>query len=261
MNPAEAADRALTAVPGMSGARVVAMLSDGPTNSSYRVGRGDESFVLRLDKPQTFELGLDRENEKLVCGHVAAAGLAPEPLFFDPAAGIFLRRFLPGRSWRPADLETPENLVRLARLLHRLHGLPPAGRDFDPLAAVLRYAAQLETPEARAIGGRAEGLLAEIDRFPAKRCICHNDLVCQNVLQSDPPESGSLSLIDWEYAAVGDPWFDLAVVVEHHGLKRSLVPGFLTAYLGRPASDGEMERLSLQRGLYACLLKLWRMRT
>ena len=62
-----------------------------------------------------------------------------------------------------------------------------------------------------------EKLLAEIRR-PA---LCHNDLVHSNIIDGDP-----VRLIDWEYSAVGDPYFDLAIVVRHHQLKADRVEIF-----------------------------------
>ena len=68
-------------------------------------------------------------------------------------------------------------------------------------------------------------------------------------------------LIDWEYAGVGDPFFDLAVIVQHHGLDNPLARCLLENYLGRRASSGEAEHLSQQCDFYQCLLELWNLRT
>ena len=81
-------------------------------------------YVLRLDKPAARKLGLNRSNEKQVCKAVAEAGLAPEPLYFDPTAGVYLRHYLPGRSWDASlTWPSPDNPERLARLLRELHAL------------------------------------------------------------------------------------------------------------------------------------------
>jgi aminoglycoside phosphotransferase (APT) family kinase protein len=149
-------DQALEAIPGFSGAKIVSQLSDGPSNASYRVEQGGEQYVLRLDKPEAASLGLDRANEKRVCEVVAAAGLAPPPLHFDPAAGVCLRRFLSGRSWDRSDLLTPGNLQRLAGVLQQLHSLPAAGNVFEPAVAARRYATQVGTAAAADIAERAE---------------------------------------------------------------------------------------------------------
>jgi thiamine kinase len=248
-------EQALEAIPGFTDARVDAQLSDGPTNASYLLEQAGAQYVLRLDKPGALELGLNRSNEKQVCKVVAEAGLAPEPLYFDPVAGIYLRRYLPGRSWVVADLDSPGKMERLARLLRGLHSLAPVGAMFDPLTAARRYAARLGSEQSRAILLRLEKLMQQLVADQSDPALCHNDLVCHNVLEGE-----RLMLIDWEYAGIGDPFFDLAVVVQHHQLDAKSAHGFLNAYLGQPASAREIKQLELQCDFYACLLELWGLR-
>lgn len=229
-------------------------LSDGPTNASYLLERDGAHYVLRLDKPAAIQLGLDRANEQRVYETLAAGGLAPEMVFFDAAAGVCLRPFLPGRSWIESDLSCDGNLERLAMVLRALHVLPLVGKEFKPLAAANRYAAQLGTEQANIILRQAETLLADSELKPAARTLCHNDLLCQNILQTD---DGQIALIDWEYAAVGDPWFDLAIVIQHHRLDDRWAGCFVESYLGRPVTSGEHHQLAMQCKFYQCLLDLW----
>ena len=113
-------------------------------------------------------------------------------------------------------------------------------------------AAQAGSARSRSILRRAEKVMQQINANSARSALCHNDLVCQNVLEGE-----RLMLIDWEYTGIGDPFFDLAVVVQHHGLEKKSALHFLAAYLGRPASDRELEQLILQCDFYQCLLELW----
>ena len=251
------ARKALARLPGMQGGRVVERLVDGPTNASYRVERGGRQFVLRLDKPEAQRLGLDRENERIVCQAIAEAGFTPAHLHFDASSGICLRPFVAGRSLHRKDLLEPRTLERLAGVLRRLHRLPPLGASFDANGAARRYAAQLGTPEAAALAERAAGFIAEAEQAAVPAVLCHNDLVAENVLET---EQGDLLLIDWEYAAVGDPYFDLAVVVRHHGLDDGLAGHLLNAYLEGTASPEASRRLELQCDFYSCLLALWNLR-
>lgn len=242
----------------MSEARLVDRLMDGPTNASYLVERAGERFVLRVDKPETRQLGLDRDNERVVCEAIAKAGLAPPYLHFDSSAGVCLRPYIAGRSLVRDDLAVPRTLERLAAVLRRLHRLPPVGARFDPAGAARRYSAQLATPQAAALAQRSADLLAEIDQYGATPALCHNDLVAENMLET---AAGDLLLIDWEYAAIGDPYFDLAVVVRHHELDASLSRFLVDAYLQRAPSQEESARLTLQCRLYESLLALWNLRT
>ena len=237
-------------IPGFDGAQVVARLSDGPTNASFAIERGGERFVLRIDKPAADGYGLDRAAELEVIETLAASGLGEWPQHYDAESGVYLRPFLPGRSWTKADLQDSANLKKLANLLRQVHRLPPVGRRFDPVAFASRYAEQLGTVEALKIYRDIESVFTSLE--PVRPALCHNDLVCSNILESD-----RLTLIDWEWAGTGDPFFDLAVVVQHHGLSGELGRHFLTAYLGEEPSIGDMERLKSQCRFYKVLLKLW----
>ena len=245
-------DQALALIPGFAGSTVLHQLSNGPTNSSFLLERGDEKFVLRLDKPAARELGLGRENEEQVLSVLAEAGLTPLPVYYNVSSGILLRPWLEGRTWTVEDMSDKDNLSRLARLLRQLHTVTPAGNLFDPLEAAWRYAQQLGSGKPAGIIERAEQLANELAGWPGAPVLCHNDPVCHNIL-----EGASLVLIDWEYAAVGDRYFDLAVVLQHHGVDDALSRWFLENYLDRKARADEWRHLTQQRNFYQCLLQLW----
>lgn len=246
------ANQALKHIPEMAGARVVGLLSNGPGNRSYRVEHQGENYLLRLDKPEAAGLGLNRNNEKLISAVVAAAGLAPGHLYFEPDQGISFRRFLPGRSWIAADLDRRDNMDRLVVILRRLHRLEPVGVPFEPLPAARRYADQINTPESWNVLVGLQAIAERINALVPRQAICHNDLLCQNILESD-----RLMLIDWEYTGLGDPFFDLAVVVQHHDLSSVQANEFLTSYLQHPPTPGEAKHLRLQCQFYSHLLSLW----
>lgn len=243
----------LETIPGFAGARVLSQLSDGPSNNSYEVEQGGDSFVLRIDKSAAVQLGLNRHAEKQVCLRLAEAELVPQPVYYDAGAGVYLRRFVPGRTWARQDLDDPRKLERLAILLREVHSLSPAGIPFEPLLAAARYAKQMDTPEASLLYDEAARYFTAFE--PLSPVLCHNDLVCQNMIENE-----KLQLIDWEYAGVGDPFFDLAVVVQHHELEKGLARHFLDAYLQEEAPEADIIRLEAQCRFYQSLLNLWNLR-
>jgi thiamine kinase len=245
-------DQALALIPGFTGSSVLQQLSNGPTHSSFLLERGDEKFVLRLDKPAARELGLGRQNEAQVLRVLAEAGLAPLPVYDNVPGGILLRPWLEGRTWTVEHMKDRDSLSRLARLLRQLHTVAPAGNVFDPLGAARRYARRLGPGKPAGIIERAEQLANALAGWPEAPVLCHNDPVCHNIL-----EGASLVLIDWEYAAVGDRYFDLAVALQHHGVDDALSRCFLENYLDRKARADEWRHLRQQRHFYQCLLQLW----
>ena len=250
------AERALASIPGMADATLGKLLADGPTNTTWLVTQAGERHVLRLDKPAAVGLGLDRAGEQAVCAAVAAVGLGPRYTWFDTAAGVCLRPFVDGASLAADDLRDRRTLVGLGAALRRLHALPAVGRPFDPLAAARRYADQLGTPHAAGLARRAEGILTAAPPHPSA-VLCHNDLVAENIIRVPGP---GLVLIDWEYAGMGDPYFDLAVVIRHHGLADDLAGHFLGSYLARAPLQAERSHLAHQCDFYGVLLDLWNLR-
>jgi thiamine kinase-like enzyme len=62
---------------------------------------------------------------------------------------------------------------------------------------------------------------------------CHDDLLNLNWLDEEVPgDIGELRLLDWEYAGMGDIFFDLANFSHHHRLNEEQVQYFLREYFG-----------------------------
>jgi len=248
-------EEALAAIGDLTaGARIVAELAGGPASNSYLIERGADRWVLRIDNELPAALGLDRGAEAVVLAHIYKedAGddcFGPRLEFVDVEQGIQLTRYIPGRAWTAADLDDHDKLVRLARLLRRLHSASVAGKPFALRDRVAHYARSIGTAEASALAEEV-GVLLE-PSATTDTCLCHNDLVCANIIEGD-----RLYLVDWEYAGVGDPFFDLATVVQHHELSDEAATAFLRAYAGR-VRDADLRRLDSYRELYARLLVLW----
>jgi thiamine kinase-like enzyme len=229
-------EAALATIPGFSNASIGMMLADGPTAVSMLLEHFESKYVLRVDKPSARELGMDRRAEEGISRMVAAAGLAPELVYIDHDRGVSLRRFVPGTNWLESDLRNTGRLKRLAALLRTMHQLPSVEAQYDPAGAVRQYAEHIDTHEARKKADEALAMLEAAVDYQDHSCLCHNDLLNHNILESD-----RVMLIDWEFAGMGDPWFDLAIVVQHHGLEQKFVKHFLTAYLKRKPDEADFE--------------------
>lgn len=242
---------ALGTIPGFAPgtARVLQTLGGSDTNQSWLVQRDHAHYVLRVDTPVTARLGLDRQREKIIREHVARAGIAPPVLHCDPARGIFLSEYQPGRTWVRQDLHEPVNLQRLGACLKRLYSLPPVGAPLCLADAAMHYASQVGDGASLGLAREVAELLANVaQRTPV---ICHNDLIAANMVAGE-----QLWLIDWEYAAPGDPLFDLAVVIEHHALPGALWRSLVEHSLGTINHTMEQD-LASYAAVYRRLVSLW----
>jgi thiamine kinase-like enzyme len=176
-------------------------LGGGITNHNFKVRAGGEALVLRIGGKDTALLGIDREHEHEAALMAAELGIGPEVVRF--ADGLLVTRFVEGEVGR-TDPAT------VGALLSRLHGAPALVSRFDSFRVVETYAATatshgLAIPDAFE---RAHVIAREIEarRSAAPLLTCHNDLLAANFID----DGERVWIVDWEYAGMGDPFFDLA---------------------------------------------------
>jgi thiamine kinase-like enzyme len=121
----------------------------------------------------------------------------------------------------------------------------------------------VNTTQAHDLAGEADVLLCRLADEKRATCLCHHDAVVGNIILEDRAGSDCMGdarswLIDWEYAAVGDPYFDLAVTIQHQSFSDDQTAHFLQAYFG-DLKNVDHRRLQLCRALYDRILLLWLM--
>ena len=223
-------------------------LAGGITNRNFRVQLGANLYVLRLHGANSALMGIDRQAEALASAAAARLGIAP------PVAAVLdeclVTSFLPSRA--PAPGELAARVRDIARALRSLHDsglvLPSTFSVPDLLAA---YAAELAergvspTPsyaQAVVAAARIASVLALEHPRP-----CHNDLLPGNVLRS--LDGQRTVLVDWEYAAMGHPYFDLGNLSVNNDFDQAADERLLAAYHGRPAAPWQSAALKLMRVL------------
>ena len=203
----------------------------GQWNETWLAARGAAQLVVRMDTPAVGALGLDRRGENAVLRSIRGLGIGPELVFCDIRRGVLVTRWLPGRACKTGDLRNPRLLRKLGATLRRLHetAVAPAGiAPLDLARSVDHYASLIGNVWARTTAREVCRSLKAAARHRRRPVLCHNDPVAQNMLRGP-----ALRLIDWEFAAAGDPLFDLAVVVGHHGLGAGQARTLLAAARGR----------------------------
>ena len=198
-------------------------LGGGITNHNFRVDVGGETFVLRIGGKDTALLGIDREVERAATENAAQLGLGPEVVHF--VDGCLVTRFVEGETGRAE----PREAGALLRRLHDGRAIP--GR-FDSFQVVEEYARLARErgvepapacEEAHATARRIGEIRAGAPLVP-----CHNDLLAANFVH----DGERPWLVDWEYAGMGDPSFDLANYAVNNELDAEGERELLDAYGG-----------------------------
>jgi len=221
-------------------------LGGGITNRNFKVTVDGEAFVLRIGGKDTALLGIDRSVEHEASLAAAQAGIGPEVIAFVEPEGWLVTRFVEGRPVPVKELHEPNWIRRVAGAIRAFHDSPAIPGRFDSFRVVDLYR---ETAERHGVGvprayGWAKGHADAIERALGQRPKrpCHNDLLNANFIV----DGERLWLVDWEYAGMGDPFFDLANFAVNHDLSEQGESELLAAYSGK-VSESDREVLRLMR--------------
>jgi thiamine kinase-like enzyme len=209
----------------------IAVLSGGITNRNYRVDVDGSSYVLRIGGKDTDLLGIDRVTERVASVRAAEIGIGPEVIAFDEDGSWLVTRFIEGRSVPPEEVRTPEGTHRVAAALRKFHNAATIPGRFDAHAVVEAYHAEalkqgVKIPKEFSDAQRVSERIRRA-RGPQPEVPCHNDLLNANFL-----DDGELRVVDWEYAGMGDRFFDLANLSVNHDFGLEEDGLLLYAYFG-----------------------------
>ena len=220
-------------------------------------------------------LGVCREREERFHRRAAAAGLAPAVRYADAAAGLLVTEFLDSDAL-PADTvgrqhmngsaayAHPRDAVALAAIagllrdIHRLEATPGERAAFGPVLDSAerldewRRSLTMTDPLPQSLGSTdLRDAVRRVSSSAITPVPCHNDLLAANRIV----HCGRSYAIDWEYACLGDPYFDLAAAASE--LEASQRSRLLTLYLDREPADAERQRLADQLLIYRAIAACW----
>lgn len=219
---------------------------DSMTNRTYRADLSDgRAWVIRIPGDGTQEM-IDRAAERTSTIEANRLGL-DAPLLYFGANGEKVTACIPDAvTMSPETMRSPERIAQVAEMLRTLHsGSTDTDVVFDVFAlaelyesVAAQYGVQLfpDFPAAKDAVLRIRREQTENGR--ASTVFCHNDPIYANWLLD---RNGRMYLIDWEYAGMNDPMWDLADLSVESGFSASEDDMLLTAYL-----RGQPDKLSRQ---------------
>lgn len=252
-------ERALELVPEWKGVGAISLepMLGGRTNSSYRVNVDDDTYVLRINAANGPSLGIDYEREYEILQHVFRGDIGPEPIFFAPEQGVLVTRYVAGEVMSAEAVRKPQNIVRIVRAVKKLHALPAPRHRLNLEDVVVRYCQTIEEAGlsfSSAVGSvrpKALGLVRQWSRGIDKVCLCHNDLFHSNII-----DGKGIRFIDWEYAATGDPLFELAALTQYHNFSQHHTDYLLEQYFGE-SSSSIRHRMRQTQSVFDLICILW----
>ncbi|SCY99122.1 choline/ethanolamine kinase family protein [Microvirga guangxiensis] len=248
------------AVPALRGLRLqkIATPLGGLSNSNYRLDLPGGSLVLRVPRSNPGPFLIDRQEEVKAACFAGAAGIGPPVLYANPQ-GVMLTRFI--EEAQPMSIEAyrsdPISVQRTAHVVAQLHRSDLRfKRRFNPFRILDEYRVEcrLRSHGLPVLPSRLEAAVeearAKIMASPVSLVPSHCDLVPENCL-----DTGSrMVLIDWEYARMNDPAWDLAYLCVEGRLDATQEHLLLASYDDFAVTYGRLQVFKL----LTCILNaLW----
>ena len=236
-------------------------LEGGVSNRNLLVNFGGTDYVVRLPGKDTDLLGIDREAERLATRRAADLGMAPKVAAMLDDPPCLVTYYVEGQLMTAEELRDPGVVAEVAHGLRAFHdsGLELPGR-FEPYELIRHYADHVTASGGELPGGfeaafeRAGRIAAALGEHPEHRLKpTHNDLLAANFLGTGE----RVVIVDWEYAGMGDPFFDLGSFAANNEFSEDEEQRLLEAYFREPASPRRTAALKLLRFMSDLREAMW----
>lgn len=214
---------------------------------AYRFSTPDGERLVRLSDPEADRM---RNPDQHACLQgAAAAGIAPALHACEPEQGVLVMDFIPTR---PLSAH-PGGATGVAAALGRLIRTLQAEARFPN---AVNFGERLQGLMALVLGKRhfAEGLMAPFVAGLQRLCAAYPWSASGPVAAHCDPNPRNLLydgdrfwLVDWETACATDPMVDPAILTLETVIGPEAEAAMLEGLLGRPAGQGERDRLALMK--------------
>ncbi len=233
-------------------------LKQGITNLSCHFATNDGEWVYRHPGIGT-ELLIDRNAEKAALETAAKLGLDDTFVFENPRRGWKISKFVV--NCKNLDAHNGEQLdqaMRMARKLHessakveRSFSFYDEGRNYE---RSLLARGPISVNDWQEMSDQAAKLNEYLVADGGEPVLCHNDFFGLNFLID---EDGNTSLIDWEYAGMGDYANDFGTFCVCEQLSEAEMLRALTSYFDRTPTDVEWRHNLGQVGMAGWCWYAW----
>ncbi len=233
-------------------------LKQGLTNLSCHFATNDGEWVYRHPGVGT-ELLINRTAEKTALETARQLGLDNTFVFENPRRGWKISKFIPHcKNLDVHDDAQLETAMTMARKLHesgatveRTFSFYDEGKRYE---SMLKGRGPIDASDWQQMSDQADALNALIHAEADAPVLCHNDFFGLNFLVT---EDGNISLIDWEYAGMGDYANDFGTFCVCEQLSEERMHQALSCYFGRKPTAAEWRHNLAQVGMAGWCWYAW----
>ena len=234
----------------IDGLESLSIIKEGLYKDTYRCLYKGRRAILSHYRIDNNPFNLDPKREFNLLNSIDGMILTPEPLFYNDESKISIVTEIEGE--HISQLKDRQPLLSdLAKRLSSLHSYPMDDFDYTFRDSLMSYGRQMEKEDEKNIFTAAIDLHDALTDVAGKNCLCHNDLHPENILFDE-----QIKFIDWEYASLNIPFFDLAYAIEHFVMTEDEILYFMSRY-GIEAQEIDFEILQQTQKLTKYVSLIW----
>jgi thiamine kinase-like enzyme/choline kinase len=233
----------------------------GLTNSNFKVTIDGKDYAVRVPGKGT-EHYINRSAEKINSELTSRIGINPTIAHFNEHTGLKIVEYIPeAETLNPKTGKREDNLKQVAKTFSALHTSGETMSDrFDVFEKITEYEIVLEKLKGKLFDGHAEvkKQVLELEDYykslNVKIVPCHNDPLAENFVKSGEDK---MYLIDWEFAGMNDPFWDLAGYIIEAELSPAEESLLLLEYFDGNVKEENLQRVLINKIFLDFLWTIW----
>ncbi len=226
---------------------IIKKLDGALSNNMYLFEVNDKKYTFRIPG-KNGNLLVDRDTEIEIIDRVKDLDLNVDLIYFNKVNGYKISKYIEGEHISKDNLDD-ELLTIISNRLKDIHSVNKDNiKQYDKESRMKKYE-ELAIKEGFIHSEKYSKIMSEYVQLneDIKNCelvLSHGDFMIGNIVIKD----SSVYVLDWEFAAVNDPYYDIACFGNQDF---DLALRLLKVYVGNPTKD-DYKRLYINR-LYQCL--------
>jgi hypothetical protein len=211
---------------GLTDSAILSPLSGGAINRSYHLNDAPNEFMVKEFQGES-SLCIDRQERFNLQLIVSNDGLAPRPIYLSSDTGIYVEEWVKQHRIQLLLIFDERHINSLAMALTRVHKSKVKTKTLDLPADWRQYLTAMPSPPRSLIKEVAEQTakwITSANSSPHDYVFCHNDLVWAHLCVP------ANIILDWEYAGIGNRYFDILSCAKVNGFNTKQRDLLLTAY-------------------------------
>ena len=233
----------------------------GMTNKNYKVMIDDQNYVLRVPGNGTEKM-ISRVDEIKNAAFAHEIGVDADLIYFNEQTGIKISKFIEdAQTLSPEGAKKPYVMKKICQLLNQLH---QCGREmeneFNVYEKIESYEQLLNElkgeyyEDYQLVKQQVLQLKELMDDLQINLVPCHNDTLAENFIKD---KHDQYYLIDWEYAGMNDPMWDVAAHCLENGFNSDEEELFLKTYFKQEPKRSYKTRVLVNKIYQDFLWSLW----